>query len=286
MKIYSLLSVICFSALISAKADSVKLMQEILNDNLDVIARDYSTTREGSIPGMEEMSEAVRFNIILDYLVASSGNPPFRHSLVGPLLDIFPESIRDDNELRMRLASEKNARTFHIMRVNMANHFSKHYGSTFIPEMAHMLLRSEPVSELLGEASRDPMFRDVSVGTYHSIIGYLKMQEASYEEPPDDLPHAKRKLILAQWLKENWPGCERIEIPSQINDGTPKQNRRNVENQESSTTGIARRNSEQEHNTTNKSEKNYVLRIALIIVAGSLVPIFFIWKRKTSNISP
>ncbi len=175
-------------------------------------------TQAGMPKGFEELSDSEKLRMIAAYLFHNTGNLPYGSDRIGTLLRTFPETIQDDSELRRLLSGEEDARRFFILKT-LASHFASRRGSTYIPEMARMLLRNEPVYLKNSDSEYNgPVFHDVSRGTYESIVFQLKRLNASFEEIPEDRSdmernHVQRKLHLARWLKENWPGCEDLALP-------------------------------------------------------------------------
>lgn len=177
---------------------------------MDLIRLTVGPKQDGVPPGMEKMTDADRTRMIAAYLFHQNGQNPYSDHTVTALLNSFPDTIQDDTEFRRMLADERDARRFHLLMVNLSGR-SIREGATLISETAHMLLRDAPVGSAGGDY-QSPAFDDVSVGTYEHILTQLGRVGASFEAPPDDLPHEQRKLVLARWLKDNWPGCENLEI--------------------------------------------------------------------------
>lgn len=164
---------------------------------------------------LKEIPDSELIEMMAAYIHTRKWNSPFSEAAIRELFNVYPGLIRDDTKFRELLSSETDARRFHLLGANFLGRVSDDENTNYIVEMAHMLLRDDPVCELRGEASRDIRFRDVSRITYLVIVQYLQKLDASFEEPPQNLPHAERKIRLAKWLKENWPGCENLQIEEQ-----------------------------------------------------------------------
>ncbi len=227
MKIITTIIFLVSSIAFADTSEEVRLMKEmisVIKQNQKEITppsgnvfSESGEPRKGVPRGFEGLSDTEKTRMVSSYLLAYNAVTPYaRDPWLRALLETFPDSIRDDSEFRRLLANEEDAKKFHILKINLLRYFVVRDGNSFIAEMAHMLLRDEPVVDIgrhrPGEWD-DPTFYDVSKGTYITIMSSLKRLNASFEDPPDDIPHEQRKLILARWLKENWPGCEDLALP-------------------------------------------------------------------------
>lgn len=192
-------------------------MSEVIKNNRDIIFR--GGRLDGLPAHMQGMSEDEIIRTLASFLFQRPGENPMSDAGVTGILNAFPDILTEnsDVELRKLLAAESDPRRFHLLRINLVEQLVFRYGKSFIPEMAPMLLRDGRVGRGRGEYTMMGE-SDVSVGTYASIINQLKRQGASFEEPPEEMEHVLRKRILALWLKENWPGCEELEIPAQAGE--------------------------------------------------------------------
>ncbi len=130
--------------------------------------------------------------------------------------------IKDWSSLREMLKVEKDPRKFYLLSklVPWTEDKPQH---DFVAERVHMLFADGRVAKEEGEYTKE-YAHDVSIYTYVTIVGNLRVLGASFEPPPRDLPHEEAAKLLGMWLKENWPGCEGIEIPSSssVNPRRPK----------------------------------------------------------------
>lgn len=133
--------------------------------------------------------------------------------------------ITDWSELRNMLKETKDPRKFFLISglVPWSNNEYKH---DFIYELTHMLFADGRVAKDEGEYTKD-YADDVSEYAYAAIIGNLRMLGADFEPPAKDLAHEEQALILAKWLKENWQGCEDLEIPGQTSSKVSRPDKRN-----------------------------------------------------------
>lgn len=128
--------------------------------------------------------------------------------------------IQDWSKLRSMIREERDPRRFYLL--TCIRPWPKNgYVYDFIPEMSHMLFASGRVAKEEGEYTQ-PYAHDVSLYTYKAITGTLKLLNAEYE-PLENLgweraAHNERISHLANWLIQNWPGCENLQIPEQITE--------------------------------------------------------------------
>ena len=87
----------------------------------------------------------------------------------------------------------------------------------FVAERAHMLFADGRVAKEEGEYTQ-PYAHDVSEYAYMVIVGNLRALSADFKPPPKELPHPEQAVILARWLKANWPGCEDLQLPADGRD--------------------------------------------------------------------
>jgi hypothetical protein len=125
--------------------------------------------------------------------------------------------VSDLTYLRKQVALEKDPRRFRHL-VLIANSFTKARKADFIPEYFNSLFRDGPVS--IDQGSITPKYADdVSKLAYQWIIGSLELFEADYSPPEAGgnrlASHGEEVDHLAQWLIENWPGCENYELSDQ-----------------------------------------------------------------------
>jgi hypothetical protein len=126
------------------------------------------------------------------------------------LLAADPEFIKDWSYLRQMIANEKDPRKFYLLS-EMAS-MSKPPNDDFVAARAHMLFTNGRVAREQGEYTK-PYAHDVSLYAYTAIMANLQSLEAKFVPLPDNLPHEEQAMILAKWLKANWPGCGNLEIP-------------------------------------------------------------------------
>lgn len=128
---------------------------------------------------------------------------------MGPL-SADPGFIDDWSYLRQMLANEKDPRKFYIL--SQLAFRAKPPNDDFVAARAHMLFAEGRVARQAGEF-RSPNFDNVSLYAYVCIVENLRRLGADFPVPPEDIPHNEKVRILAKWLKENWAGCENLEIP-------------------------------------------------------------------------
>ena len=122
--------------------------------------------------------------------------------------------ISDWSTLREMLREEKKPRKFYLLSglIPWSRGDERH---DFVFEFTHMLFADGRVSKDEGEYTKS-YAHDISFYAYKAIVNSLSALGADFEPPAKNLPHEEQAVILAKWLKENWPSCENIEIPRRL----------------------------------------------------------------------
>lgn len=123
-----------------------------------------------------------------------------------------PDFVSNWSSLRDMLSSEKNPRKFYLL--SQIASMAKSPNDDFVTPRTHMLFADGRVAKEEGEYTKD-YAHDVSIYAYSAIVANLQSLGAKFAPPPANLPHGEQAVILAKWLKENWPGCENLEIPDE-----------------------------------------------------------------------
>lgn len=217
--IATLLMIVLASA---GASDEEKDMAEALIDIIEPLQftdlGKYIETPQPLIPeALDKIPDGEMARMIAAYLFTREGENPFTDHVISGLLRAYPTLIQDDAEFRRMLTQEKDARRFHLLCSNLMGRVSGDKNANYIKEMAPMLARNEPVGRAGGDYD-SPAWHDVSIGTYNRILKQLRRAGAPFEEPDAGMRHQEKKLILARWLKDNWPGCENLEIPRASKD--------------------------------------------------------------------
>lgn len=138
------------------------------------------------------------------------------------LLAADPGFIDDWSYLRKMLDTEKDPRKYYLL--SRIASMAKSPDNDFVAERTHMLFADGRVAKEEGEYTK-AYAHDVSSYAYSAIIANLQQLGAEFAHPPTNLPHEEQAVILAKWLKENWPGCENLEIPDNaVNEKDPADN--------------------------------------------------------------
>lgn len=122
-----------------------------------------------------------------------------------------PKFVSNWSSLRSMLASEKNPRKFFLL--SRIASMAKSPDNDFVAERTHMLFADGRVAKEEGEYTK-AYAHDVSLYAYSAIVANLKALDAEFAPPPRTLPHEEQALILAKWLKEHWPGCGDLVMPT------------------------------------------------------------------------
>jgi len=189
------------------------------------------------------------------------------------LLAADPGFIDDWSYMRKMLAKEKDSRKFYLL--SQLAFRAKPPNDDFVAARAHMLFANGSVSKQEGEYTL-PYYNDVSMYAYVSIVENLRRLGADFPVPPEDIPHKEKARILAKWLKENWEGCENLEIPDESK--IVKKAANNVsEHREERTQKRAAAETEPEQN---ENGANRYLMIGIVILSAIAVACFGLWRKK------
>lgn len=193
-----------------------------------------------------------------------------------------PDFIKDWATLRKMLRAERNPRKFYLLS-KLAPRTNADDRHDFVAERTHMLFADGRVAKDEGEYTKS-YAHDVSAYAYKAIIGNLKALGADFEPPAKDLPHEEQAVILAKWLKGNWPGCENIEIPSRLLGEEPRLRKSLTEKPKPSPSGIKEREQKtpQDAKLQNK-ESRLPWIIAGVLLVGILALLFKIFKSKSRS---
>ncbi len=169
---------------------------------------------------LQELSDAQRIKAVFYGALESENIPKFRmsnYSSVLTFLNRDTEWVRDWSSLRRMLIEEKDPRKFYILS-KMVPFSTADQKFDFVAERAHMLFADGRVSKYEGEYT-PPYAADVSKYAYTVINGNLRALGAGFDSPSKKLPHKEQVAILVKWLKENWPGCENLDVTEKVSAG-------------------------------------------------------------------
>lgn len=138
----------------------------------------------------------------------SHPNDPRNAQALTIVLGDQPELLENADELRRMLEQEEDPRRFFLIST-VASQAVRFHQHDFVSASARMLLRDGAVAKPLGELNPD-YIHDVSIPTYGAIVYNLQQLGADYEVPKEDLSHEAKVNHLVRWLRENWPGCEKL----------------------------------------------------------------------------
>ena len=119
-----------------------------------------------------------------------------------------PNFIHDWSSLGPMLEHELDSRKFFLLS-NLVPWTKEAPPHGFIAERAHMLFADGRVTKREGEYTRE-YAGDVSKYAYVAITGKLRVLGAGFIPPAKNLRHEEQIVILVKWLRENWPGCEKL----------------------------------------------------------------------------
>ena len=177
--------------------------------------------------------------------------------------------------------NEKDPRKFYLLS-NLVPRTRDKERHDFIEERIHMLFADGRVAKEEGEYTKT-YAHDVLEYAYAAIIGNLRALGADFEPPAKNLSHEEQTVILAKWLKKNWPNCENIEIPVRISGEEPRPRKALVEKEKPSSAQTKKREQEklQEANTENESRLPWI--ISGVSLVAILALLFKVWKGKAER---
>jgi hypothetical protein len=168
---------------------------------------------------LETLDDAQKIRAFALYFFETDEDPRWKMSTkitmtAGYALGQDSSVINDWSELRKLIREESDPRKFYLLSC-LIPWSTESEKFDFVAERLHMLFQNGPVARDEGEYTKS-YSHDVSLYAYESIITNLRILGADFETPTANLNHEDRVLVLAKWLKENWPGCENLKIPPQL----------------------------------------------------------------------
>ncbi len=139
------------------------------------------------------------------------GTPPFdmRGDIAESYADILrgdKELVSDDSYLRDAMRNEADPRKFFLLS-RLSWGMRSNYDVNYIDESKHMLFQHGRIAKPLQAQMRmQPVWGDVSLYAYRTIVNDLKKSGSSFVPPDDSIPHGEKVLILDRWLTDNWNG--------------------------------------------------------------------------------
>ena len=207
--------------ILTAKGSNSEEISRIIEDGLQWRRSQVPSPRgisESHVKKLKEFSSEEILQGYMDYLdnFDQKGKLSNMRAKVGGevinLLLFHDEIIEDTSSLREQLSREKNPRRFyHLARI--ASSLSAARKEDFIPEMFNALFRDGRVSREEGEYTTR-YAADVSEFAVELIEGALLNRFKTNYTPLSQLDRSKVPYHedevdhLANWLIENWPGCE------------------------------------------------------------------------------
>jgi hypothetical protein len=163
------------------------------------------------------LSDQERTEAIVQWMYERPGDSPYIGNEITQLFINDPFLIQESSHLRSLMGKENDPRRIFILS-QFSNRFLKH-GENFIVETSKFLFQNGRVAE--NTSTFPAPVDDLGHYAYYAITEELKYLKASFNEE-EIMPHQgmipiEQKIpILAKWLKENWPGCEDLEIPADV----------------------------------------------------------------------
>jgi hypothetical protein len=230
--------------------------------------------------GFENLTDSQKIRALTGYIfdLDSKSDDMFAWTAnsVTTVLREDPTLIQDETELRIILKKETSARKFYLLS-GFASVLSKQLKTDFISEAAPMLFRDDEVAKPTKQFNPDYL-HDVSITAYTLIVVNLHTLNSDFERLEKKVPHHEKVLILAAWLKKNWPGCQNLEISERLKSSEKRQDRKRRETQSLSlpTDNVSKENIVPTTIAQNASEKIQMLLIFGGVIL-SMIIFFLIW---------
>jgi hypothetical protein len=170
--------------------------------------------RERAFAGLDDQE---KIRVLTEWIFRKP--PPHHHSMVSLaswLLKAPEPVIKDYSELRRLMAAETDSRRFFQLYL-LSPPYDKESEHDFTVDRARGLFM-EGVAADRGQSTSGHPLDSISSFCFSHITERLRDKSRIFKEEvyPDlvKLDFEQRNLALAKWLKENWPGCENLVIPS------------------------------------------------------------------------
>lgn len=168
---------------------------------------------------LDGLTDEQKIRAVVYRVLASDDDPKYEmrssnSMVVSYALGQDSELIDDWRQIGRMMMAESSPRNFYLISTLATTKRGKDHNG-FIAERAHMLFKDGRVAKEEGEYTKS-YAHDVSEYAYEVIVRNLRVLGADFKPPSKDLPHEEQAVILAKWLKGNWPGCEKIEIPARL----------------------------------------------------------------------
>lgn len=227
---------------------------------------------------LSELSADERTRAVLLWMLSLDEFKPDSPRTTQPLsYAIFddPRLVENEDGFRRMLQHEDDPRRFYLIS-SIANMAVQRFGYDFVSCRARMLLRDGAVAKPEGELNPDHI-HDVSISTYGSIVYNLEQLGADYEAPEEDLSHEAKIDHLVGWLRESWPGCEKIGLEAA--SSSRHQDRQQLRNESHSGRPTVP-DAETSENAGEMQFPKWVLWISGGILAAALIAYFAnLWPR-------
>jgi hypothetical protein len=282
---YMDLKVFKITALLLLAVSMLSQSMEVSEEELFEIGRkaieEHSNARKEAFRAVfNGLSDPQKIRAIAYRVLASDDDP--KHAMrasnsmtASYALEQDSDLIQDWNEIGKMMKAEQSPRKFFLLSTLATPKRSAHYNG-FIAERTHMLFADGRVAKEEGEYTQ-PYAHDVSEYAYTAIVGNLQALGADFDLPAKSLPHEEKAVFLASWLKENWPGCGNIHIPTLPLNRKPNSQRTPPVNQGR----IQPSEQSESHDIEKKAKRNQLpWIIAGVLLAGILTLLLKSFKGK------
>ncbi len=289
LRVFNFAAIFCVASITSAAEYTDNQLLEIGREAIRQRAEAKGAEREKEAfrKALQGLSDSQKIRAVAYRVLDSDNNPKYAMKSSNSMVAAYAlgqdqQLISDWSTLREMLREEKNPRKFYLLSgLTPWTRGDKRHD--FVFEFTHMLFADGRVAKDEGEYTRE-YAHDVSEYAYQAIVNSLRALGADFEPPPKDLPHEQQALILAKWLKANWPRCRDIEIPPRLSGEKPGLDIRKPSAHrrgKSPSRQIPARPREADENDTT-AENRLPRIISGVLLVGIVVLVLKIWKGRGS----
>lgn len=288
LRAFNIAALFCVASIISAEEYTDDQLLGIGREAIRQRAEAKGSEREKEAfrKALQGLSDPQKIRAIAYRVLDSDNNPKYAMKSSNSMVAAYAlgqdrQLISDWSTLREMLREEKNPRKFYLLSglTPWSRGDERH---DFVFEFTHMLFADGRVAKDEGEYTKS-YAHDISFYAYKAIVNSLSVLGANFEPPSKDFSHEEQALILAKWLKENWPRCENIEIPSRLLGEESRPRKSLTEKPKFPPSRIKEREQETPQDTKPQNESRLPWIIAGVLLVGILALLLKAFKGKSTS---
>lgn len=289
LRAFNIAVLFCVTSIISAEEYTDDQLLGIGREAIRQRAEAKGSEREKEAfrKALQGLSDSQKIRAIAYRVLDSDNNPKYAMKSSNSMVAAYAlgqdrQLISDWSTLREMLREEKKPRKFYLLSglTPWSRGDERH---DFVFEFTHMLFADGRVSKDEGEYTKS-YAHDISFYAYEAIVNSLSVLGADFGPPAKNLSHEEQALILAKWLKENWPRCENIKIPSRLSGEKPRPRKALVKKQQPSPSRIKEREQKKSQDAKAQHEETPLpWIIAGVLLVGILLLLLKTFKGKSAS---